>query len=72
MDDEMKYAAITKLKNMITIMGYPDFITDSVALDQFYENLRICKWDHYGNAQRIRAFKFAYQLSQLSKRNRAL
>lgn len=70
MDKKMKEIAKDKLKNMITIMGYPDFITDVNALDKFYDNLDICEWDHYSNAQKIRAFKFSYQLSQLPERDR--
>lgn len=72
MNEEMKNFALYKLDNIITIMAYPDFIPDAKALNKFYENLRICKWDNYGNAQRLRAFRYAYQLSQLSTRDREL
>lgn len=72
MDEKMKQTALSKLENMITIMGYPNFITNPDYVDDFYKNLDIFYWDHYGNAQRLRAFKFAYQLSTLSHRDRAL
>lgn len=72
MDEKMKIVAKEKLEYMITIMGYPDFTIDNYLLDKLYENLRICKYDHYGNSQRIRAFRFAYQLSTLPSRDRAL
>ncbi|XP_072379054.1 neprilysin-11-like [Diabrotica undecimpunctata] len=70
MDQESKDNAVGKLKRMIMILGHPDVSYDKDNLDQFYENLKICKWDHYGNSIRIKAFKNAYQISQISKRKR--
>uniref|UniRef100_A0A6P7GBB3 Neprilysin-4-like n=1 Tax=Diabrotica virgifera virgifera TaxID=50390 RepID=A0A6P7GBB3_DIAVI len=70
MDTQSKEDAVAKLKRMIMILGHPDISYDKENLDKFYENLKICKWDHYGNSIRIKAFKNAYQISQISKRER--
>ncbi|KAG5878476.1 hypothetical protein JTB14_003163 [Gonioctena quinquepunctata] len=70
MDNTTKANAIEKFDNMITIFGYPDFVPEPDRLDKFYENLRICKWDNYGNTKRMKAFKNAYQISQVAKRDR--
>uniref|UniRef100_V5GXP8 Neprilysin-2 n=1 Tax=Anoplophora glabripennis TaxID=217634 RepID=V5GXP8_ANOGL len=70
MDEQSKTVAIQKINNLVTIMGYPDFVSNKTLLDRFYENVRICKWDNYGNSRRIRAFKQAYQISQVEKRDR--
>ncbi|KAJ8969344.1 hypothetical protein NQ314_001805 [Rhamnusium bicolor] len=72
MDDASKAVAILKVNNMVTLLGYPDFVANRTLLDQFYENVRICKWDNYGNSRRIRAFKQAYQISQVANRDRTL
>lgn len=72
MNDTIKEIALKKLQNMNTILAFPDFVTYRSKLNKFYQNLRICKWDNYGNSERIRAFKQAYQLSQLEKRDRTL
>ncbi|KAJ8916562.1 hypothetical protein NQ315_000206 [Exocentrus adspersus] len=70
MDDESKAVAVQKVRNMVTMLGYPDLVSNKTTLDKFYENVRVCKWDNYGNSWRIRAFKQAYQISQLAKRDR--
>ncbi|KAJ8954193.1 hypothetical protein NQ318_005788 [Aromia moschata] len=70
MDDASKAVAVRKVENMVTILGYPSFVSNKTLLDKFYENVRICKWDNYGNSKRIRAFKQAYQISQVAKRDR--
>nr|XP_023027963.1 neprilysin-4-like [Leptinotarsa decemlineata] len=72
MDDECKAKAVQKFDNMITILAYPDLVPEPELLDQFYENLRICGWDNYGNTKRIKAFRNAYRMSQVGKRDRAL
>ncbi|XP_030760207.1 neprilysin-11-like [Sitophilus oryzae] len=71
MDETSKEAALRKVHNIITLLGYPRFTSNSFLLDQFYENLPICKWDHYGNSKILRAFKQAYVLNMFSKRDRA-
>ncbi|XP_050499476.1 neprilysin-4-like [Diabrotica virgifera virgifera] len=70
MDTQSKEDAVAKLQRMIMILGHPDISYDKENLDKFYENLKICKWNHYGNSIRIKAFKNAYQISQISKRER--
>ncbi|KAJ8982592.1 hypothetical protein NQ317_005064 [Molorchus minor] len=70
MDEESKTVAVQKVENMVTLLGYPDFADNKTLLDRFYENVRICKWDNYGNSKRIRAFKQAYQISQVANRDR--
>ncbi|KAF7285786.1 hypothetical protein GWI33_009970 [Rhynchophorus ferrugineus] len=71
MDDSSKEAAYKKVDNIFTLLGYPKFTSDREALDYFYQNLPICKWDHYQNSRNLRAFKQAYVLNMISKRNKA-
>ena len=71
MDTESRSSALQKIKNLLVLLGYPDFVEDTTGLDAFYENFRVCQWDNYGNARVIRAFKQAYQFMQL-KPNRQL
>lgn len=72
-DEAAKKKALKKIDNMITLLGFPDFANDPQLLDEYYENMRICKWDHFGNSQRIRAMNQALQFSQLGKpRNREM
>ncbi|CAH0549260.1 unnamed protein product [Brassicogethes aeneus] len=72
MDSDSKSHALNKVKNMITLLGYPEKSEDKEDIDEFYENLRICNWDNFGNAKNIRAFKMAYQLSQSKSRDRTV
>lgn len=65
MDAESREAALQKAEKMFLMLAYPDFVEDKTTLDKFYENVRICQWDHYGNSQRIRAYKQAYKFSLL-------
>ncbi|XP_060533309.1 neprilysin-4-like [Cylas formicarius] len=70
MDETSKSAAIEKAGNIVTLLGYPDFLMNKTAVDSFYQNLKICSWDNYGNSKRLRAFKYAYQLNLFSQRSR--
>ncbi|KAJ3652157.1 hypothetical protein Zmor_018147 [Zophobas morio] len=63
-DDESRNTVLQKIDNVVVFLAYPVFTNDKTSLDHFYENVRICEWDNYGNARRIRAFKKAYALSQ--------
>lgn len=73
MDEQSREAAQRKADNMLVLLAHPDFVTNTTDLDRFYENVRICEWDNYGNAQRIRAFKQAYLFSQIGQpRDRTL
>lgn len=67
MDDTTKQSAINKAKEMITLLAYPDFVENQQAIDDFYENLRVCTWDHFGNSQRLRAFAKALDYSIITK-----
>ncbi|XP_044261198.1 uncharacterized protein LOC123009135 [Tribolium madens] len=69
--DESRDKALKKAENMMILLGYPDFVDDKNTLDKFYQNFRICEWDNYGNARTIRAFKQAYQFTQLWKLDRS-
>jgi predicted metalloendopeptidase len=71
-DAESRELIIQKVDNIVLHLGYPDFVEDKTRLDTFYENVRICEWDNYGNAQRIRAFKKAYALSRSTERTRSM
>jgi membrane metallo-endopeptidase-like protein 1 len=70
MDVQSRDSALKKAENMLVLLGFPDFVDDPDQLDVFYQNLRVCQWDNYGNARNIRAFKQAYQFSQLGKPER--
>lgn len=73
MDEGTKGKALNKVEKMITLLGYPDFCNDTIHVDKYYENVRSCEWDHFGNIQRIRALNQAEQFSQMGKpRNREL
>jgi hypothetical protein len=72
MDAQSRASALKKAENMLVLLGFPDFVDDPDLLDVFYQNLRVCQWDNYGNARNIRAFKQAYQFSQLGKPERNL
>jgi predicted metalloendopeptidase len=72
MDAQSRDSALKKAENMLVLLGFPDFVDDPDLLDVFYQNLRVCQWDNYGNARNIRAFKQAYQFSQLGKPERNL
>lgn len=67
MDNATKQAAKNKAKEMITLLAYPDFLEDEDKLDGFYENLKVCSWDHFGNSQRLRAFSKALDYSAVAK-----
>lgn len=72
-DDETKVKALKKSSNMITLLGFPEQSYDTILLDRYYENVRVCEWDHFGNSQRLRAMQQAIQFSQYGKpRNREL
>lgn len=67
MDNSTKQAATNKAKEMITLLAYPDIAEDQEQVDGFYENLRVCSWDHFGNSQRLRAFSKAIDYSTVAK-----
>lgn len=67
MDETSKQKSLLKIDNIITSLAYPEMVDNSTQLDEFYENLRICDWDNYGNSYRLRAFKLALQLVDLDK-----
>lgn len=64
-DEVTKEKAAKKAENMYILLGYPEYADSAELLDEFYENLRICTWDHFGNSQRLRAFRQALQFSQI-------
>lgn len=68
MDEESKKRALTKVEKMISLLAYPEEIVENgTALDKFYENLRICTWENYGNTQRLRSFKQALHFASIDK-----
>lgn len=68
-DDETKDKCSLKANNMITLLGYPEYSEDETLLDNFYGNFRICSWDHFGNSQRIRAFRQALKFKEIHVKN---
>ncbi|KAK4878383.1 hypothetical protein RN001_010889 [Aquatica leii] len=67
LDEPSRQKAKEKASKMITLLGYPNFVEDGVEVDKYYSNVRICAWDHFGNAQRLRAFSSALNLALLDK-----
>lgn len=67
MDDDTKQKALYKAQQMVTLLGYPEYAEDAELLDKYYENLRVCGWDHFGNAQRLRAFRLAVNFAEIGK-----
>lgn len=67
MDDATKEAALNKARQMITLLAYPEFVEDEELVNSYYENLRVCGWDHFGNSQRLRAFSKALEYSTVVK-----
>lgn len=67
MDDSTKTAAANKANEMITLLAFPDFVENATKVDEYYENLRVCSWDHFGNSQRLRAFSKALDYSTIDK-----
>lgn len=73
MDDETKLNALTKADGMITLLGYPEFVEDPQTLDEYYDDLRICTWEHFWNTQRARSRSQALNFEQIAlPRNREL
>lgn len=53
-----KKVAGEKQKKMVELLGFPDFVHKPKKLDEYYEGLKVCSYDHFGNMQRLRAFSF--------------
>lgn len=63
MDTESKNKAREKAEKMITLLGYPEeIVEDILELDEYYDDMKVCTWDHFGNAQRLRAFQLGLNL----------
>lgn len=69
LDDITREKALQKASKMISTLGYPNFVKNSTMVDYYYENVRICKWEHFGNAQRLRAFRQASNFALLGAEN---
>lgn len=65
MDDYTKQLCHKKAGNMVTLLGYPEFVEEMELLDEFYENVQVCTWDHFGNSQRMRSFRLALKLREM-------
>ena len=62
MDDLSRQKAIVKADNIITLLGFPEYAANEDDLDKFYGNIGMCSWDHFNNAQTLRAFRLALSL----------
>lgn len=73
MDDETKSSAIKKAEEMVTLLGYPEFVEDPIGVDEYYDGLRVCTWQHFWNSQRARSYSQALNFEEIaSPRNREL
>ncbi|KAI4454534.1 zinc metalloprotease family m13 neprilysin-related [Holotrichia oblita] len=73
MDEQTKLNALTKADGMITLLGYPEFVENAETLDEYYDDLRICTWEHFWNTQRARSRSQALNFEQITlPRNREL
>ena len=66
-DDETRVAAVKKAEQMIVLLGYPDYAEDPEMLDDFYDDLRTCTWDHFGNSQGTRQFRLNNNFELIGK-----
>uniref|UniRef100_A0A8W8P0W1 Uncharacterized protein n=1 Tax=Magallana gigas TaxID=29159 RepID=A0A8W8P0W1_MAGGI len=41
MDDKTRETVIEKVRKIVQMIGYPDWILDSVQLDKYYENVTL-------------------------------
>lgn len=73
MDDSTKANALKKAEEMITLLGYPEYVEDQYSVDEYYDGLRVCTWEHFWNAQRARSYSQATNFKLISQpRNREL
>uniref|UniRef100_A0AC34FHN9 Uncharacterized protein n=1 Tax=Panagrolaimus sp. ES5 TaxID=591445 RepID=A0AC34FHN9_9BILA len=47
MEDETRKYALEKANDMQSLIGYPDFILNDTALDEYYDNLTLSDGDNY-------------------------
>lgn len=62
MDTETKKLAQQKADALLVQMGFPDEADDEIQLNQHFKPLRICRYDHFGNMNRLRAFSLKRSL----------
>ncbi|XP_026478892.1 neprilysin-like [Ctenocephalides felis] len=56
MDAETKKLAKIKADSLLVQMGFPNEVNSDLYLDEHFKPLRICRYDHFGNMNRLRAF----------------
>ncbi|XP_046609018.1 endothelin-converting enzyme 1-like isoform X1 [Neodiprion virginianus] len=56
MDDFTKNYAIYKLNSILILTGSPDYLKTESQVDQYYRKLKIYRYDHFGNMNRLRSF----------------
>ncbi|GJQ78041.1 hypothetical protein Trydic_g2387 [Trypoxylus dichotomus] len=73
MDDQTKANALKKADEMIILLGYPEYVEDPRSLDEYYDGLRVCTWEHFWNSQRSRSYSQALNFKEIAlPRNREL
>lgn len=62
MDAETKKLAKIKADSLLVQMGFPNEVNNDLYLDEHFKPLRICRYDHFGNMNRLRAFSLRLNL----------
>ncbi|XP_025829114.1 neprilysin-1-like isoform X2 [Agrilus planipennis] len=66
LDEATKQIAIDKIEEMYLLLAFPNWTVNQTEVDDYYKNLRICSWDHFGNSRSLRLLRMATKLSQTS------
>nr|XP_022911284.1 neprilysin-11-like [Onthophagus taurus] len=66
-DAKTRGEALLKLEYMYTLLGYPDYAENAELLDEYYDDLRVCTWEHFGNSQRSRSFEQSKNFELIEK-----
>lgn len=67
MDEETRKAAIIKADAISDMIGYPDFIKDVDALDEYYENLQIRNDTYFQNNLNVYAYNLRRNLEKIKE-----
>lgn len=67
MDEDTRRAAITKAEAISDMIGYPDFIKNVSALDEYYDNLQIRNNTYFQNNINVYAYNLKRNLEKIKE-----
>lgn len=67
MDEETRKAAITKADAISDMIGYPDFIKNVSALDEYYDNLQIRNNTYFQNNINVYTYNLKRNLEKIKE-----